>query len=39
MMKPLAPYQKMIGYLSLISVGLCTIMGLFIIWLMLTSEL
>ena len=39
MMKPLQPYQKVIGYLSLISVGLCTIMGLAIIWPMLTSEL
>ena len=39
MMKPLQPYQKVIAYASLFSVFLCTLMGLFIIGLMLTSEL
>ncbi len=38
MIKPLKPYQKVIAYSSLMMVLLCTLIGLYAIWLYLMAR-
>lgn len=37
MMKPLTPWQKVVAYGSLLFVLVCTALGLFTIWIILTN--
>lgn len=38
MMVPLTPLQKFIAYASLLFVLVCTVFGVFVIWLLLTES-